>query len=64
MHFSVQIFWNFFWIYLLRMIIVAAVMIRVIVLCSGSRSDGPGHEHVATNPQKVLMLFLLTEWLI
>lgn len=54
---------NFFF-HLLTMIMFAAVMIMALVLCSGSRADGPGHDHVATNPQKVLLLFLLTEWII
>lgn len=41
----------------------ALVMIRDLMLCSILGADGPKREHVATDTQEVLMLFLLTKWL-
>lgn len=43
---------------------VAIVIIMTIMPCSGPGADGPRRELVATDPQKVLMLLLLTEWLL
>lgn len=64
MHFYVQSIGISSGFQLLMMImIVGMIMIRPIMLCSGSGADGPGREHVATDAQKVLVLLLLTEWL-